>query len=470
MHIPRSSLRYLLIHLLGHRYRYTSRKPTFTDKVKRHNRIRKFIIELDRALTLQDAVYAGGQFFVRGEYVVVFTDETYIHQTHSPSTSWVPETDSSVGKTSSKGKRLVVLNATTMDNFVVTRNEVGYPIPEESLGKEAGRMEPVPTAEWIWEANGKVIDYHKNMDGDGFERWLENRLIPAFEALYPGKKMILVMDNASYHHQHNDEWYPKGLSPKTATKGLNAHVLRKLGVRSIKVNRKGVDVNFEVPEEEPQDYKDHREGIPGARAPTKGAAGTVYARGGAEGPSKEELAKAVILICKRSFPHVLDSKVERVFREKGWKIIWTPPYCPKFQPIELVWGVGKQRAGTLYFRGRDLKTTREHLRRGWYGGKGSGSKQFEPCNVRGCWETALSEMNYWINADLEHNPGKGLTGKLGALIGVEKWTSSAADCCNIDDMDVGDDVDIDDDVGVVAEAIEQQDVQVAAAHLGGADE
>ena len=117
------------------------------------------------------------------------------------------------------------------------------------------------------------------------------------------------------------------------------------------------------------------------RAPVNGAAGTVYARSGPDGPSKD---KAVIHICNTAFPQVLDSKVERMFREKGWKIIWTPPYCPKFQPIELVWGVGKQRAGTLYFKGRDLKTTREHLRRGWYGGKGSDTKNFEPCNVRGC--------------------------------------------------------------------------------------
>ena len=98
--------------------------------------------------------------------------------------------------------RLVVLNATTMDNFVVTRNEAGFPIAEKSLGKSASAIAPMVTSEWIWEANGKVTDYHKNMDGDGFERWMENRLIPAFEALYPGKKMILVMDNASYHHQH----------------------------------------------------------------------------------------------------------------------------------------------------------------------------------------------------------------------------------------------------------------------------
>ena len=35
-------------------------------------------------------------------------------------------------------------------------------------------------------------------------------------------------------------------------------------------------------------------------------------------------------------PEALDSKVEFIFRSKGWKIIWTPPYYPKFQPIELV--------------------------------------------------------------------------------------------------------------------------------------
>ena len=137
--------------------------------------------------------------------------------------------------------------------------------------------------------------------------------------------MILVMDNASYHHQHNVDFYPKGLSPKTATKGLNAHVLRKLGVRSIKVTRDGVDHNFEVPEVEPADFAAHRTGTVGAKAPTGGPPGTVYCRSGPDGPSSEELAKAVVKICKESHPEVLDSRVEMLFREKGWQIIWTPP-------------------------------------------------------------------------------------------------------------------------------------------------
>ena len=87
---------------------------------------------------------------------------------------------------------------------------------------------------------------------------------------------------------------------------------------------------------------------------------------------------------KENKPEALDSKVEFIFRSKGWKIIWTPPYCPKFQPIELVWGVGKQRVGTLYKPRRNLFTTRRHLRRGWYGEKGKRTARFEPCNVRGC--------------------------------------------------------------------------------------
>ena len=49
----------------------------------------------------------------------------------------------------------------------------------------------------------------------------------------------------------------------------------------------------------------------------------------------------------------------------------TPPYCPKFQPIEPVWGAGKQRPSGIYFSNRNRATTRLHLRMGFYGGKGS---------------------------------------------------------------------------------------------------
>jgi hypothetical protein len=87
------------------------------------------------------------------------------------------------------------------------------------------------------------------------------------------------------------------------------------------------------------------------------------------GLSSGELAAATATWFKANKPEVIDSEVEMAFRERGCLIVWTPPYCPKFQPIELVWGAGKQRASGIYFPNRDLATTRLHLRMGFYGGK-----------------------------------------------------------------------------------------------------
>ena len=92
-------------------------------------------------------------------------------------------------------------------------------------------------------------------------------------------------------------------------------------------------------------------------------------KSGDGGPTSKELELATAAWLKANKPHVLNSKVERVFREHGWRIVWTPPYCPKSQPIELVWGVREQRAGTLHKAGRGNIATQRHLRRGWYGAR-----------------------------------------------------------------------------------------------------
>jgi hypothetical protein len=159
-----------------------------------------------------------------------------------------------------------------------------------------------------------------------------------------------------------------------------------------------------------------------------------------------------------------------MFAEKGWKIIWTPPYAPKFQPIELVWGVGKQRAGCMYFKGRDLATTRAHLRIGWYGGSGRG-RTFEKCNVKGCWETALREMQAWIDKDLHYTAQRGISGVLGeGLANVANWTRSDATCLDIKDMDIEEDevvAELEHEVGNEREVIENAEIQIAAVHLGG---
>jgi len=52
----------------------------------------------------------------------------------------------------------------------------------------------------IWSADKVNGDYHKNMNSTNFLLWLNNNLFPTFQILFSSKKMILVLDNGSYHH------------------------------------------------------------------------------------------------------------------------------------------------------------------------------------------------------------------------------------------------------------------------------
>jgi hypothetical protein len=207
----------------------------------------------------------------------------------------------------------------------------------------------------------------------------------------PSCALLWVINSASYHHQLNRGFYPEGVTAANASKGINAHLLRAAGCTSLTVMRGGAPHVFRVPAEEPPQWTQHRAGVAGVKAPTSGEAGKVYQKGPA-GPIGPELTAATFQYLTTHKPEALDSKVEKQFRALGWEIIWTPPYCPKFQLIELVWGIGKQLAGTLYRAGRTREATRRHLRRGWYGGKGKGTARFMPCDVHGCWKTSKREM------------------------------------------------------------------------------
>lgn len=48
-------------------------------------------------------------------------------------------------------------------------------------------------------------------------------------------------------------------------------------------------------------------------------------------------------------------------------MIWTPPYTPSFQPIELFWQHGKHDTSMMYKGKRSMKEAHEQVRLGWYG-------------------------------------------------------------------------------------------------------
>ena len=80
-------------------------------------------------------------------------------------------------------------------------------------------------------------------------------------------------------------------------------------------------------------------------------------------------------------------------------------------------------------------------------------------------------MNAWIAQDKKYTAGKGVEGKLGELLGAERWTSTGPGDTCIEDMDEAggffedtEEAEQEHEEGGVSE-----EVQTAAAVLGGHD-
>ena len=59
--------------------------------------------------------------------------------------------------------------------------------------------------------------------------------------------------------------------------------------------------------------------------------------------------------------------MEKSIKDSGGKVLWTPPYCPDLQPIELYLSAGKGNIPHNYYSGCSVKSTVSNLRYGWYG-------------------------------------------------------------------------------------------------------
>ena len=83
---------------------------------------------------------------------------------------------------------------------------------------------------------------------------------------------------------------------------------------------------------------------------------------------------------------LLRNDLQQCFDVLEYEIIYTPPYCPKFQPIERVWGWSKNFVAELWFSGRKLEQTYAQMVAVWYGG--TPYKAGKPYTRKG--ETGLS--------------------------------------------------------------------------------
>ena len=127
------------------------------------------------------------------DYVFAQMDESYVHNTLSHEYSYVAEGEEHIERTGSKGKRLVILHSITMDGPVCERDENGMPVSADLTWKKGDTPHPTSrddgklTCETLWLAQSSTGDYRDNMNSEIFMKWVNEKPLPCFERLYPGK-------------------------------------------------------------------------------------------------------------------------------------------------------------------------------------------------------------------------------------------------------------------------------------------
>ena len=163
--------------------------------------------------------------------------------------------------------------------------------------------------------------------------------------------MILVLDNAPYHHN-----IPLGPVGK-----MNKATLADYLVANGCSAAKPLEVGDQKYDPTQPSFRET------ARAGNIGQTAAMPA-----------LRTATIAWFRKHNPKMLESVLVTSFKERGWSVLFTPPYCPDLQPIELFWAAGKNwaRLQNLEHR-RKVKQCIADLRDGWYGG---GPKKKDPCD------------------------------------------------------------------------------------------
>jgi transposase len=185
----------------------------------------------------------------------IYLDETYVNKNHSNDFIWYSTEDGPwIQKPTGKGERLIIINAISKDGWV-------------------------PNAKLVFKSTRKTGDYHGQMNGELFQKWFSEKLIPNLP-----KNSNIILDNASYHNVLTESSAPIRQSSK-------ARIYDWLDQNKIPC---------------------HLDCL------------------------KPELIEILAKIAPEP-TYVIDE----IARENGHKVIRTPPYHPELQPIEICWGVLK---------------------------------------------------------------------------------------------------------------------------------
>lgn len=359
-------------------YGTVKRAPLSFGDTSTRIRERIFLIEYARELQRE----------LKGDTILVYTDESFLHQNHCNRRSYY-DRSSWIGRriaAGGKGRRLIVLHAMTRFGLVVKSGH-SPPAPIPITGK------PVFTAELVYEG-ADAEDYHKTMNADMYELWLKQQLMPTLMARFPGKRIVLVIDGASYHRAAplssaatTDE--KSRAKPKVKSKGELIDELRHMGV---------INPDHKTPLTVARGGQLHA--IPynqiDMRAPT--------------GPYVQELA-LLVRAYKRALPAMNVSRAsdllaawsdaEKRTGKDCHRVLYTPPGASECQPIEKLWAKTKNVVAAQYYRNRSIDSARTQL-----------MAAFDACDSDFC-DRLVEHAHKKMNELIQFQPL--LSGTIGAL-------------------------------------------------------
>ena len=319
------------------------------DKEWHAKRIAKFIVGYAEALMLEE----------KGMHVIVYMDESYIHNNHALQKGWFAPNSSRHVRRPKRVGRYVIFHAITQDGLLLKERSVmdgdlTHPTVNAEyiyhIDTRAKPRESAESASNTTDVKDEQDAYHGNIDADMFLLWLNNRLIPAFRAKYPGKKMILVMDNASYHNPHEEGWVPVGSKRKEQL----VAALKKYNITSFTATRQRAGVGGEMVAEtvtfDEASFSLDKRREDCRQRPV---------------PGVDEM-KRYLSAWLKQHPELIITRTRRIMQELGWLILFTPPLEPRCQPIEELWGQVKGKVAEQYVLGRNMELTRQHLMVAFY--------------------------------------------------------------------------------------------------------
>ena len=250
----------------------------------------------------------------------------------------------------------------------------------------------------------KKGDYHKNMNGENYFEWVKKRLIPTFQEAFGDPtetKMILVLDNAPYHHCRGDDF----IDPKNMKRAeLFSELIHTAKQTTMEIERKGETVSVDL-------VKNRRSKRGGKRTKL---------------PDNNEL-RAELQKFLDKHPEYQTGQLALLFESLGYELIFTPPYTPQLQPIEMIWSFVKAYVASNYKVGRTLQETTDQLMDGFYGNGASGRKKNDGCTKELC-KKYIEKCHRWAQEFIERDHVlQGALIDLDAEVVVEPASLSQAD-------------------------------------------